>query len=250
VSEAPEDRTGPGEDPMPDFDTTVSMSDSTTEGESTIVVRRWSEQGDADPTAIIDDEATNLIDEDPTDPVDDEAANPVERSATNLIDEDRTNPVERGAPVPPAPDDDPTNVLERERPAPSTGSPAPSTASSSETARLELAGSTTVKPAMSPPVKRRRAALRPAPVPSGFAAPGVRGAGPGAQRSRAPHRASQLRPAPPPPAFVAPARVIGAVPSVARRSRTGAAVSIAAFAVSIAAGASGLIWAVRGLTGL
>lgn len=107
------------------------------------------------------------------------------------------------------------------------------------------------KPAMSPPTKRSRGQLRPAPVPAGYGGRAVRASGAGAISTyRA--RAMPAPPASPPARVEAPRvhRITEGAPSVSRQSRRYAGIVLGAFAVSCAVSVLGLVVIVRAAFGL
>ena len=107
------------------------------------------------------------------------------------------------------------------------------------------------KPAMSPPTKRSRGQLRPAPVPAGYGGRAVRASGAGAISTyRA--RAIPAPPASPPVRVEAPRvhRITEGAPSVSRQSRRYAGIVLGAFAVSCAVSVLGLVVIVRAALGL
>ncbi|MBO9578709.1 MAG: hypothetical protein J7480_08095 [Microbacteriaceae bacterium] len=118
------------------------------------------------------------------------------------------------------------------------------------TQQVRAAGTTPVRPVMTPPRKRRRGELRPAPVPSGFGGMPLVASGAGAVST---YRARALRP---PPAYLgvfggsrAAKRLPAGGVSVARRSRVLAFTALASAAAAALVLAAGVFWAVKDLAG-
>jgi len=262
--------------PEPDDDDTVSVSTRSSDDDPTVVVARGGEgrvEADLDPTVVVDRDETVVVDRDDTAPVDDEDTAPaddtveVDRADTVVVDRDGTaaGGRERADPdtvivaegsAPPDADPDATNVVPRDASGVTVEVPRrdPTVrvergASESRTHRVDLAGSTPIKPAMAPPRKRRRGELRPAPVPSGFGGLPLVASGAGAVSSYG------IRGIQPPPARLvrigpsAPHRVVARTSSVGRRSRRLARAAIIASAGSVLVLAGGVVWALKDLVG-
>lgn len=262
--------------PEPDWDTTASMSSSDSDAAVPVPMP------DDDPTALVDD-PTVLVedssgDEDPTRLVDADSTNVVadRRTALALSEEtyivegsvtaDPTVIVEEAAPDAASPmgeaPGDPTIVVDEEEStrivrASSDGSVHEVTVTSGAGASLSRpvpvesaeGSAPPVRPAMSAPVKRRRGPLRPAPVLSGFGGPVFAARGAGARSTRS-VRAAVVLPPPPAPVVEPPVRIIGRIPSAARRSRRVAVAAVSSLIVTTVAGAGGLTWSLINLARL
>ncbi len=222
----------------------------------------------ADTVSSLDTSTTHPMDTSSSDPAGDSTVDPVDAAEAGVVgtaaagaDDDTiviegaadagadTIAVPRGGGAVEAivrPDDDPTAIVGPAAPRGGRTRPAdPTGAGGTGPAGSMSAGSVPVKPVMVAPAKRRRRALRPAPVPPGYGERAVLAPGAGAVSTY------RVREIPRPPASAQALanrsvdRVTAGIASVSKRSRRLSMLAIGGFGLSLVVSVTGLVLIAR-----